>query len=516
MPRPDPRISNDDPDERLADLQYRHDFEYATGHNVSADYELDNAGQCARLFTTWIPKTDVEKVVASEIAGEYAIETLAQVSDVSNLKAMLDPMVEAYQDWILQQKSALTSQSLGGEGSQRHDTANSLLHSANKTNERLRKGINAMDDLQVFQAFKLANQAIAISIRQRNSHNSEKTPQEFESPKWRPFQLAFILNNIAGIANPLDRDREIVDLLFFPTGGGKTEAYLGLAAFTLILRRLRDQKAEGSAGLSVLMRYTLRLLTLDQLGRAATLICALETIRQENVDILGKHRFEIGLWVGQTATPNRMGAKGDKNPDSARKRTMDYKSDSNLFPSPIPLENCPWCGTRFTKDSFHLLPTPDAPLDLQVSCINRKCLFGAKNPLPIIAVDDQIYRKLPAFMIATVDKFANLPWVGETGKLFGKVSHYDEKTGNFYSEADTHKIGKPLQQYLPPPDLIIQDEMHLISGPLGTMVGLYETAIDALCARTLTHSPFPIEGEGSKIVRPKIVASTATVRRATH
>ena len=513
VPRPDPRSNSNDWDEMVADLQYRHDFEYATGHNVSADYELDNAGQCARLFTTWIPKTDVEKVVASEIAGEYEIETLAQASDVSSLKAMLDPMVEAYQNWILQQRKSLTQL---GETSQRENTAKALLDNAMITYQRIRKGINAMDDPQVFQAFKLANQAIAISIRQRNSHNSEKTPQEFESPKWRPFQLAFILNNIAGIANPLDRDREIVDLLFFPTGGGKTEAYLGLAAFTLILRRLRDQKAEGSAGLSVLMRYTLRLLTLDQLGRAATLICALETIRQENVDILGKHRFEIGLWVGQTATPNRMGAKGDKNPDSARKRTMDYKSDSNRFPSPIPLENCPWCGTRFTKDSFHLLPTPDAPLDLQVSCINRKCLFGAKNPLPIIAVDDQIYRKLPAFMIATVDKFANLPWVGETGKLFGKVSHYDEKTGNFYSEADTHKIGKPLQQYLPPPDLIIQDEMHLISGPLGTMVGLYETAIDALCARTLTHSPFPIEGEGSKIVRPKIVASTATVRRATQ
>jgi hypothetical protein len=524
VPRPDPRISNNDPDERLADLQYRHDFEYATGHNVSADYELDDLGQCARLFTTWIPKTDVEKVIASEIAGEYEIETLAQASDVSSLKAMLDPMVEAYQDWILQQKSNLTSKSLGGEGSQRHDTANSLLHSANKTNDRIRKGINAMDDPQVLQAFKLANQAIAISIRQRNSHNSEKTPQDFNPPKWRPFQLAFILNNIAGIANPLDGDREIVDLLFFPTGGGKTEAYLGLAAFTLILRRLRDPKAEGSAGLSVLMRYTLRLLTLDQLGRAATLICALETIRQENVDILGKHRFEIGLWVGQTATPNRMGAKGDKNPDSARQRTINFKTDSNRFPSPIPLENCPWCGERFDKNSFSLYPNADNPTDLVITCNNRKtysdrkpvCTFKGANPLPIIAVDDQIYRKLPAFMIATVDKFANLPWVGETGKLFGKVSHYDDKTGNFYSEADQHKAGKALQQYLPPPDLIIQDELHLISGPLGTMVGLYETAIDALCARTLTPSPSPIEGEGSKIVRPKIVASTATVRRATQ
>ncbi|MEI6427487.1 MAG: DISARM system helicase DrmA, partial [Pseudanabaena sp. ELA607] len=521
VPRPDPRSNSNDWDEMVADLQYRHDFEYATGHNVSADYELDDLGQCKRLFTTWIPKTDVEKVVASEIAGEYAIETLAQASDVSSLKAMLDPMVEAYQNWILQQKSALTplafnGRGAGGEGNQRYDTAKALLDNAMITYQRIRKGINAMDDPQVFQAFKLANQAIAISIRQRNSHNSETAPKDVKAPKWRPFQLAFILNNIAGIANPLDSDREIVDLLFFPTGGGKTEAYLGLAAFTLILRRLRDPRAEGSAGLSVLMRYTLRLLTLDQLGRAATLICALETIRQENVDILGKHRFEIGLWVGQTATPNRMGTSKDKNLDSARERTRQFKLNSDRFPSPIPLEKCPWCDTRFKPDSFQLFPNSDTPLELQVSCINRKCLFGAKNPLPIIAVDDQIYRKLPAFMIATVDKFANLPWVGETGKLFGKVCQYDEKTGNFYSEADKQQGIKTLQQYLPPPDLIIQDELHLISGPLGTMVGLYETAIDALCSRTLTPSPSTIGGEGSKTIRPKIVASTATVRRAKH
>jgi hypothetical protein len=515
VPRPDPRSSSNDWDEMVADLQYRHDFEYATGHNVSADYELDDLGQCARLFTTWIPKTDVEKVVASEIAGEYEIETLAQASDVSSLKAMLDPMVEAYQNWILQQRKSLTELS---ETSQRENTAKALLDNAMITYQRIRKGINAMDDPQVFQAFKLANQAIAISIRQRNSHNSETAPKDVKAPKWRPFQLAFILNNIAGIANPLDRDREIVDLLFFPTGGGKTEAYLGLAAFTLILRRLRDPKAEGSAGLSVLMRYTLRLLTLDQLGRAATLICALETIRQENVDILGKHRFEIGLWVGQTATPNRMGAKGDKNPDSARQRTINFKTDSNRFPSPIPIENCPWCGERFDKNSFSLYPNADNPKDLIITCNNRKtypdskpvCTFKGANPLPIVAVDDQIYRKLPAFMIATVDKFANLPWVGETGKLFGKASHYDDKTGNFYSEADQHKAGKALQQYLPPPDLIIQDELHLISGPLGTMVGLYETAIDALSTSYLSS-----DGEEQGVrVRPKIVASTATVRRA--
>src|SRR5205807_5260358 len=135
------------------------------------------------------------------------------------------------------------------------------------------------------------------------------------------------LMNITGLANPLDEDRDVVDLLFFPTGGGKTEAYLGLAAFTLVLRRLR-LSGIASAGVSVLMRYTLRLLTLDQLSRASTLICALEQERQHHADRLGDWPFEIGLWVGRAATPNEMGRTGDGNTNSARARTTAYKTTS--------------------------------------------------------------------------------------------------------------------------------------------------------------------------------------------
>jgi hypothetical protein len=161
----------------------------------------------------------------------------------------------------------------------------------------------------------------------------------------------------------------VVDLLFFPTGGGKTEAYLGLAAFTLVLRRLRNPGV-ASAGLSVLMRYTLRLLTLDQLGRAAALMCALELERQQDVEKLGKWPFEIGLWVGKAATPNRMGCKGDKDRETARAKTIAFKND-NSKPSPIPLEECPWCGTKFKSPSFQLVPNQDFPVDLRVTCVNR-------------------------------------------------------------------------------------------------------------------------------------------------
>ncbi len=190
-------------------------------------------------------------------------------------------------------------------------------------------------------------------------------PPESIQPKWRPFQLAFLLMNLKGIADPTHADREVVDLLFFPTGGGKTEAYLGLAAFTLVLRRLRNPGI-ASAGLSVLMRYTLRLLTLDQLGRAATLICALELERQQDVDKLGDWPFEIGLWVGRAATPNRMGHKGDNDRETARAKTIAFMNDDRK-PSPIPLEECPWCGTKFNRHSFKLVPNPDTPTDLRVT-----------------------------------------------------------------------------------------------------------------------------------------------------
>ena len=124
----------------------------------------------------------------------------------------------------------------------------------------------------------------------------------------------------------LHADREIVDLLFFPTGGGKTEAYLGLAAWTIAHRRITNSGTLG-AGVAVLMRYTLRLLTLDQLSRAAGVVCALELMRSEpswqdgDKKRLGDWPIEIGLWVGAAATPNKLGKTGDGRSDTAVART---------------------------------------------------------------------------------------------------------------------------------------------------------------------------------------------------
>ena len=487
-------LESDDWDERVADLQYRHCFEFSVGHSVATESVVVD-GQCRTVRTCWLPTAEVEKVAPSKIPGvTLVMEELASLKDGADAQQHLGGMVVSYKEWIKKQ-----SGSLGGLSEHRKETAAELLHRANLAADRIQSGIDLLADPHCLEAFRLANKAMAMQGRRRLALQLKKPPEEIV-PAWRPFQLAFILMNLKGIAVADSDDRETVDLLFFPTGGGKTEAYLGLAAFTLVLRRLRHPGLT-SAGLSVLMRYTLRLLTLDQLGRAAALICALELERQEDVDKLGEWPFEIGLWVGMAATPNRMGRKGDTDAHSARRKTIAFKNDDRK-PSPIPLEECPWCGEKFKATSFQLVPNADEPTDLRVTCANRRCEFSRGNPLPILSVDEPIYRRLPCFLIATVDKFAAMPWTGEVGGFFGRVDRVDAE--GFYGPCHP-TTGRPLPvDRLPPPDLIVQDELHLISGPLGTMVGLYESALDELST---------IEVEGRRI-RPKIIASTATVRRA--
>lgn len=496
IPRPNPRgLNSDDRDERVNDLLYRNDFEYAVGHGVSTQAHCGPDAKCCTVKTEWIPDASVEHVAASKIDGvELKMEVLATLKDGTDAQQKIGTLASQYKTWIEAQYNAATMHL-----QQRQDVVDDLINRAKVAARRIDEGVKLLGEPQALEAFRMANKCMAMQARQRFGPQAGKKAEDVDPPAWRPFQLAFLLMNLPSIANPLHDDRSTVDLLFFPTGGGKTEAYLGLAAFTLILRRLKNPGI-ASAGLSVLMRYTLRLLTLDQLGRAATLICALELERQKDVEKLGEWPFEIGLWVGQAATPNRMGKKGDNNSYSARSRTIAFQNDDRK-PAPIPLENCPWCGTKFKNQSFQLIPNPEQPTDLRVRCANRKCEFTGNRNLPILAVDEPIYRRLPCFLIATVDKFAAMPWTGEVGGFFGKVERNDKH--GFYGPCQT-SCGTPLPGPLAPPDLVIQDELHLISGPMGTMVGLYETALDALCEQVI----------GGKKVRPKIVASTATVRRA--
>jgi hypothetical protein len=496
VPRPNLRGQvTDDWDERVADLQYRDVYEYAVGHGIATRAEIDDSGACRTIHTCWVPSADVERVAPAQIPNvELRMETLSGLANGHAVERALGAFIAQYRAWIDTQSRVLPTLT-----PRRREIAEAMLQRAGKAEKRVQDGIDVLKDEKALLAFRMANRVMAKAARRRSGPMQGKEEAAVDPPTWRPFQLGFILMNLPGLVNPDHLDREVVDLLFFPTGGGKTEAYLGLAAFTLVYRRLKNP-GYLSPGLSVLMRYTLRLLTLDQLGRAATLICALELERLNDPDTLGPWPFEIGLWVGRAATPNRMGGKGDPDPNSAYRKTIAFQNDDRK-PAPIPLENCPWCGEKFKPQSFQLVPNANEPLDLRVVFVNRRCDFTRNQPLPLLAVDEPIYRRLPCFLIATVDKFAAMPWTGQVGAFFGRADRYDQH--GFYGPCAKDR-GRPLPAPLQPPDLVVQDELHLISGPMGTMVGLYESALDELCSR---------EVDGKR-VRPKIIASTATVRLA--
>ena len=476
-------LRSDDPDLSRADLQYRERGEWAVGHGVSAEVCQRQGEQVTAVRTAWLPEARVQRMKAGAEAGvSLGMETLAPL-DGPGIAEAVGPLVSAYTAWITERLGEL--EPLNPE---RKATAERLLGAAQEARDRVAEGLALLQrDPTALLAFQLTNQAMAMAARRARPD---------DEPRWRLFQLAFLLLNLPSLFDPDHRHREVVELLFFPTGGGKTEAYLGVAAFAMLLRRLRGrERPDQGAGVAVLLRYTLRLLTLDQLGRAATLICALEVMRRQDPR-LGGLSFSIGLWVGRSGTDNQMA--------EAEKRLSLYKGRARYGSPGVPLLRCPWCNAEFEPDCFSIEKRDAKPMALRVGCIDPDCPFHFDNSLdigvPVAVVDEQVYRELPTFMLATVDKFATLPWRGAAGALFGRVVARDGQ--DFYTLCERPPKGAVrLPDGLPPPELIVQDELHLINGPLGTMVGLYETVIDALSRDSAGRAP-------------KIVASTATARQA--
>ena len=491
-----------DDDQRILALTFRDHYEWAVGHNTSVDIPRpDPDGKVRELRTTQIPHYEVCGVRHEDARDKIGIEIteMRQFAglDGPGLVRALSPLVEAYGRWIERQRYTSVGVKL-------ETTRDGLMDEAEGVRKRIREGIDLLAaDAEVREAFRLANLAMHAQALQADRWREDKRYKEGAQPRWRPFQLAFILLNLASVADAKHTDRGVADLIYFPTGGGKTEAYLGLIAFTLILRRLRGKtRPDEGRGVAVILRYTLRLLTLDQLGRAATLMCALEELRRRDPKRLGNARFAVGLWVGQSATANRL-----KEVHAALHDFTPGRTDS-----PFPLTTCPWCGEDIKIHNIKLVDDEGKPSKTKftravVYCEGKDCLYTEqKRPgqgLPVLFVDEQIYKELPDFLVATVDKFAMMRWRGEAGMLFGRATHLDDL--RVYGVMhDPPKGARPLPQGLYPPELIVQDELHLISGPLGTMVGLYETAIDYLSAR----------GIDGVLRAPKIVCSTATARRA--
>ena len=456
-PRPSRRVQTDD-DSRTAALIYRHAKEFVVGHTSSARTVL-NGDTVEALTTDWVP---LVKVPSVSDRGDPVFDKLREHGDRHPLDAGwlgaarpqelhrgLDEVVVAYRRWIGQEENRISQ------------LPSDLQPQARVHIDRCKRGADRMDEgiasiqarENVRVAFQLSQQAMEIQFGW--FHDGD--PLE-----WRPFQLAFQLLVLASLSDQSHEDRNTMDLLWFPTGGGKTEAYLALTAFAIFLRRLNGHWGDDGSGVSVLMRYTLRLLTIQQFQRAAAMIFACELLRRRSQDgppdisTLGNTSIGIGLWVGAAATPLTL------------RDALNLPGDDTS--TPRQLTTCPCCKSR--------LDWQLSPVRSVVKCTAEAshCVLYAMGSLPVWTIDEEIYRHTPSLLIGTVDKFAQIVRKPETGALFGR------ETGHA------------------PPDLIIQDELHLISGPLGSVVGLYEVAIDELCR----HDQY----------RPKVIGSTATIRRA--
>lgn len=461
--RPSRRNPVDEEDWSSA-LLYRNACEFAAGHTCSANWEADpeSLDLATSISIAWLPEATVPAVspdghaVFDDVRKGPSLPLSAAWLANAETKQLcdgLERLCDAYEAWIQIQESSLAA--LGKEtgiAQEFVDAGDRHVREAEVVLNRMRSSIRFIaGNESAATAFRLANLAM----------ETQRQWAQGEGLSWRPFQLGFFLLTLESSANGEHADRDVMDLLWFPTGGGKTESYLGLIAFISFYRRLSAERPDDGGGVAVIMRYTLRLLTTQQFIRAAAVILACEGIRRgriatDHTERLGKEPFSLGLWVGQGATPN------------SRQEAFDGRGDSSK-PSPRQLVKCPCCQHSLRYDQRR----PTEPVD--AVCINEGCIMSRDGPLPVWAVDEDVYAFRPTLLIGTVDKFAQIVRKPDTAELFG--------------------VGTAAQ-----PQLVLQDELHLISGPLGTLAGLYESALDLILSANGT--------------RPKIIGSTATIRRA--
>lgn len=500
LPYPGQRLSGleDDEEEQSLALLYRHMKTYGVGHGCAANWDKEATNdrvktviaECLPTFETPSITPDIKREDGSSL--EVPMATLAGLVDDDDGFAALQEVVERYEAWIEDRKNEIATL----DKEQYRKAAEHHMDECETAAQRMRNGLSYLqNDARAKRAFKLANHAILLQqissrgglrranydkkARRYNFSALYQAPNSLQTGenrgKWRAFQIAFLLMSLQSTAQGNIPERETVELIWFPTGGGKTEAYLGLSAFALFMRRLENGE---DAGVHVLMRYTLRLLTAQQFQRASALLCAMEYLRRQHPE-LGREPFSIGIWLGGTTTPN------------IRKDaiySLNQLQRSSSAENPFIIGKCPWCNAQMGHYDGQLPRGVPKVLGYQQSagtvvfkCPDQACEF--KNGLPIYVIDEDIYEYRPSLVIGTVDKFAQLAWKPEARALFG--------------------INSDGQRQSSPPGLIIQDELHLISGPLGSVVGLYETVIEELCT----------DRRGEQAIKPKIVCSTATIRR---
>lgn len=489
------------------------------GRGCAAIWDTPIDGRTTCVKSAFIPEYEFPGVSAAlDGFDKYYFSTFTMSAKAKKTETIgkLNTLAASYETWI---NNILLGNARMENPDFKEKIGNKVIERCQDALNRIREGIHIIetDDIS-FEAFCFMNRVIFLqnSIkRYAKQHGAgiDCNFQDFITPKnvdnnfgWRPFQIAFILMNLAGIVNPRHKDREVVDLLYFPTGGGKTEAYLGLMAFTIANRRLRATE-EGEynldGGVTVMLRYTLRLLTTQQRDRITKMVIAAEMSRRKAYPRFGKKPISLGFWVGGGVTPNKFEEFIEKqdNPQAARSaKNHVYKQ----------LLTCPFCGKPLKEDNFNIDVNKKS---IEIFCSDRYCEFYRYNSnrmsIPVYLVDEEIYAKCPTIILSTVDKFARLPWDEKTNALFGRVDRKCSRDGYVAIGAEHGKHNRTdslpastltnIRRFLPP-ELIIQDELHLITGPLGTIYGAYETIIEDMCS---------YNG-----IKPKYVVSTATIKNA--
>ncbi|MDE0378511.1 MAG: helicase-related protein [Rhodospirillales bacterium] len=451
-PRVEPSLLTEE--EQEVELQYRDKRIYAIGHGAAANWDANSNRK--RIWSEFMPEAEVPMMTV-DTDGDDAVLRLERLA-AAPMHEELAHFVDRYAGWIDEQERIAA----GLRKREERDAARRICTRMRNALSRMRNSVEMLrTDRLATESFRLANRAMLDQMIQADLIAGKEV--EPDTYRWRPFQLAFLLTVMVSTIREDDEFRDVLDLIWFPTGGGKTEAYLGLIAFLIIWRRRRFPDSGG--GTTALMRYTLRLLTRQQFERAARMVCALELFRRRDPERLGATPIDIGIWVGGEICPNRY--------DEAKDVVDRIREGRPGARYQLLLERCPWCGTPF--DSTHGYRAADD--EFQFHCGHRECAFGTDPlPLPCSVVDEALYDRPPSLLIGTIDKFARLAWEERTGAFFG--------------------VGNRSR----PPELIIQDELHLITGPLGSVAGLYEAGLETLLVR--------------RGVRPKYVASTATIRMA--
>jgi hypothetical protein len=541
-------------------LLYRKKKMFGVGHGCAAVWNETDNDFVKEVKTSVLPEYEIPLIEAedNEYLAMYKMSDLSSEKEWAEAKQALVKLCKEYENWIEARKDEIDSWDGNVDFERYIPAAERNIEKCKNNLDRIKRGVELLTaegvDENLVKCFRWMNRAMLWQqqrskfkqrkwVRSNNNivlpsynivslvdfHNSDRN-----KGRWRPFQLAFVLMNIEAIWDEISDERKILDLIWFPTGGGKTEAYLGLSAFQIFVRRIKavtegHHNYEKYYGTAILMRYTLRLLTMQQYERAASLICACEIIRRDNKTLLGPEgvsndpeMISIGLWVGgSTPTKNTVGYP--ESP-SAIQSFNDLRNDYSA-PYKFIVMKCPCCGAQIGKLDKAVRNTNNRIKGLSIigagnntrivfKCENVQCETSNWDELPLYVVDQDIYERKPTLVIGTVDKFAMLTWkASKSGQNPPANENEYLQAGTLFGFRYNHAADPQTRvSRVLPPQLIIQDELHLIAGPLGTMVGLYETMIQTLCNNyRQTSPPFIPEGD---FIPPKIIASSATISRA--